>query len=88
MKGNIYTNDKCPKCQGKLIHNEKKYGLSGFQCANNPEHVNIIPKNCRVKFGRDVSRRFTNYRYIQAVDFLNGTSEFKHEFSPAFSKTQ
>jgi hypothetical protein len=64
MKGNIYTNDKCPICKGKLIHDEKKYGLTGFQCVQNPEHIHLIPKNCRVKFGRDVSKRFTDYHYI------------------------
>ena len=71
VKGNISTNDKCPKCQGKLIHNQTRYGLTGFQCVRNSDHVNLIPKNCRVKFGRDVSKRFTDYHYNQAVKFLN-----------------
>ena len=71
MKGRIYTNEKCPTCQAKLNHDDKKFGFSGFQCVTNPQHPPVIPKNCRVKFGRDVSRRFNNYRYSEAVQFLN-----------------
>ncbi len=69
MDGKIYTSEKCRNCNGKLIHDENR---NGFVCNRNPEHPLVIPKNCRVKFGRNVSRRFSDYRYQEASQFLAG----------------
>ena len=69
MIGRIYTGEKCTICQGKLIHDENK---NGFVCKRDPKHPFVVPKNCRVKFGRYVSRRFSDYRYLEARQFLQG----------------
>ena len=69
VKGKIYTNEKCPECKAKLIHNELE---EGFICGRNPKHPLVIPKNCRVKFGRQISKRYSNHRYFEALQFLRG----------------
>jgi len=69
MEGGIYTNERCRNCNGKLVHDENK---NGFVCSVNYDHSLVIPKNCRVKFGRNVTRRFNNYRYEEASQFLAG----------------
>lgn len=72
MKGNIYTSERCQKeenngvCNGVLRHSADK---SGFICNSHPNQV-IIPRKIRVKFGREVSRRFSSYD--EASQFLNG----------------
>ena len=69
MKGKIYTTERCSLCNSELYHDGSK---NGFICKNNPDHPLVIPKNCRVKFGRNVSKRFSNYRYLEAEQFLSG----------------
>lgn len=68
MKGGIYTNERCPNCGGVLRHDENR---DGFFCKNHPDS-RIIPEKMRVKFGRQVSRRFYNGQYMQARQFLEG----------------
>ena len=65
MKGNVYTDEKCPVCGGKLNHSGDR---DGFLCING--HGPFIPKKMRVKFGRDVSKRFA--KYGAARQFLEG----------------
>jgi hypothetical protein len=69
MTGKIYTDEKCPACHSKLTHNET---LRGFVCNKNPQHALVHPKNCRVKFGRNIAKRFSNHRYLEALQFLDG----------------
>ena len=65
MKGSIYTDETCPVCGGTLHHDENR---DGFFC--NENHAKVIPDKCRVHFGRQVKKRFRDYR--QAVQFLSG----------------
>jgi hypothetical protein len=67
MIGNIYTDERCPLCNGALDHSEDQ---QGFICRNDFSHGVFIPKNCRVKFGRSVSKRFRSYQ--EARQFLYG----------------
>ena len=66
MKGGIYTDEKCPVCNGTLKHDQNR---DGFFCADHPATL-IIPGKMRVKFGREISRRFNNY--MAARQFLEG----------------
>lgn len=67
MIGNIYTDDRCPVCKGVLDHSEDN---QGFVCRVNIGHGTFIPMRCRVKFGRNVSKRFRSYE--EARQFLYG----------------
>ena len=67
MIGSIYTDERCPVCDGVLDHSEDK---QGFICRGDIGHGIFIPKRCRVKFGRDVSKRFRSYK--EARQFLYG----------------
>ncbi|SDL54121.1 Phage integrase, N-terminal SAM-like domain [Geoalkalibacter ferrihydriticus] len=65
MKGNIYSDQKCPICGGRFHHDERKGGLF---CA---AHLNQRASGrFRVAFGRGVIRRAKTYE--EAVRFLNG----------------
>ena len=68
MKGSIYTSQRCELCDGVLRHDGNK---DGFVCQNHPDEI-IIPKICRVKFGRTVSKTFNNHKYTEARQFLEG----------------
>lgn len=65
MKGDIYTEQRCFICQGKLIHNEKRNGLF---CLEHPQ----VAANAQfiVRFGRKTTKRFQSYEL--AAQFLNG----------------
>lgn len=64
MKGNIYTSVGC-SCGGNLRHSEDKRAFVCQSCGK----VQDIQK-VRVKFGREVSKRFLSYQ--QAYRFLTG----------------
>ena len=63
MKGNIYPVGKCPECGSKFIHVEPR----GVWCPNHPQ---IEPRQLILRFGREISKKFTNYD--QAYRFLTG----------------
>jgi len=65
MKGNIYTDQKCPVCDGKLVHNERK---GGCFCKDHPKIA--ATARFRVKYGREIHRRFDDYQ--TAIRFLTG----------------
>lgn len=67
MIGNIYTNEHCPVCGSVLDHSEDR---QGFICRSNNSHGVFRPKRLRVKFGRNVSKRFGSYE--EARQFLYG----------------
>lgn len=65
MKGNIYTDQKCPVCASKMIYDSRR-GNCFCQV-----HKKIFASGYyRVAFGRDVQKRFKNIR--AAEQFLNG----------------
>jgi len=66
MDGGIHTTELCPICQGKLQHDENR---SAFFCESHPDNA-VIPKTMRVRFGAKTSKRFSNYRYTEAAQFL------------------
>lgn len=55
MKGYIGTRQKCPVCNGKLVHDEKRKGCF---CSN---HSKVGVTSFHVKLGRDIYRRFKEY---------------------------
>jgi len=65
MKGNIYTNQKCPVCGSKMIHNERRNNCFCEAC-DVPASGGYF-----VRFGRDICKRFKN-NYPLAAQFLNG----------------
>ena len=65
MKGNIYTQERCPICGGSFKHDENR---SGLFCRNHPEIR--ASKDFVVRFGRDITKRFKTY--LEAVRFLTG----------------
>lgn len=65
MKGSINTKQKCPFCESKLVHDERK---SGFFCPNHPEFQ--ATKKFYVKFGKHINKQFKDYKL--ARQFLNG----------------
>jgi integrase len=65
MKGNIYTDQKCPECGGTLVHDERRGGLF---CSTHPEIA--AAGGFRVRFGRQIRRRFQHYS--DAARFLTG----------------
>lgn len=64
MRGRIYTDQKCPICGGKFIHDDRRNGL---YCERHPEQK--ATGRFRVQFGRETRRRFS--LFIQAERFLN-----------------
>lgn len=66
MKGSIYTDERCRKCGGVLRHDENR---DGFFCENHPKD-RVVPHKMRVHFGKEVKRRFGDYR--SARQFLEG----------------
>ena len=64
MKGNIYTDERCVVCKGKLHYDQNQ---SGFFCKNHPDNK-VSPTQLRVKFGRDILQRFNDFR--EAEQFL------------------
>lgn len=65
MKGDIYTEQRCFVCGGKLLHDDKRNGLF---CAAHPQVC--ATGRFIVRFGRDVTRRFGSYAL--AAQFLSG----------------
>jgi integrase len=65
MKGRIYTEEKCPLCDGIFYHDEKRGGLF---CKQHPQIAAI--RQFIVRFGRNITRRFVNY--LEAERFLIG----------------
>lgn len=65
MRGQIYSEQKCPKCGGQLQHDKNREGLF---CPEHPEQQ----ANCNfiVRFGRGLSKRFN--AYLDAERFLSG----------------
>ena len=65
MKGRIYSEEKCPMCNGIFYHDEKRGGLF---CKQHPQ----IPASSKfiVRFGRAITKRFTNFH--EAERFLIG----------------
>jgi len=86
MKGSIYTDQRCEICGGTLRHDENR---DGFFCKNHLK-IKVVPEKCRVKFGRQVSRRFYNYEYLKARQFLEGlrfkTIEGTYDYRDYLSK--
>lgn len=65
MDGTIRTRQKCPVCETKFIHDEKK---GGFFC---PDHPDVkATGQFVVKFGRKINKQFKDYKV--ARQFLNG----------------
>ncbi len=65
MKGNIYTLQKCPECDGPMKHDENKDGCFCLV------HTGIsASKKFVVRFGRNITRNFKDY--AMARQFLNG----------------
>jgi integrase len=75
MMGDIYTSERC-SCGGRLEHDSN---VDGFRCRECQRVT--IPKEMRVKFGRRTSRRFNNYKYGNARQFLEGLRFKKYEGS-------
>jgi integrase len=65
MRGRIYSDQKCPICGGKFIHDDRRCGLF---CENHPEQQ--ATGRFRVQFGRKTRRRFSVYK--EAERFLDG----------------
>lgn len=65
MKGNIYTRQKCKRCNGRLVHFDNRNGC--FCEKHNKEQATA---QFYVKFGKEINRRFSNY--AEAARFLNG----------------
>jgi len=63
MKGGIYSEEKCSICEGPLRDN----GKNAVCC---PLHSKMRARTFIVRFGRQVYRRFTDYR--EATRFLTG----------------
>lgn len=74
MKGYIGTRQKCPVCQGKLKHDEKRKGCF---CAIHPD---IGATSFYVKFGKEIYRRFKDYdaasRFLTGIRFKNDEGTF------------
>lgn len=64
MKGNIYTSQRCPSCGGVMRHDDRRHNCVCSSCDIG------ATGGYRVKFGREISRRFTNYP--EAAQFLSG----------------
>ena len=64
MKGNIYTQQKCHICGGKMTHDERR---NGCFCTKHPEVE--ATKKFRVKYGAHIDRRKPSY--IEASRLLN-----------------
>ena len=64
MRGNIYTDQKCPVCGGKLPYDQRK---GACLC---PNHKAAATGRFRVCFGKEISARFEDIR--AAEQFLNG----------------
>ena len=64
MKGNLYTNQKCPFCGGAMVHDDRKHN-----CVCKPCNVEAS-KGYYVRFGRDICKRFKTYP--EAAQFLSG----------------
>lgn len=65
MRGRIYTDQKCTSCNGIMRHDDRKRAVV---C---PEHPEIqATGRFIVVFGRNVRKRFTNFR--EAERFLDG----------------
>ena len=65
MKGRIYSEEKCPVCRGIFYHDEKRGGLF---CKQHPQIA--ANRKFLVRFGRSITKRFTNYH--EAERFLVG----------------
>ena len=63
MKGNIYTDDRCPVCGSRLKHSESRQAV----CC--PKHPHVRASRFMVQFGRGLNRRFKSYE--AASRFLN-----------------
>lgn len=70
MIGGIYSDQRCPDCSGKYKDN----GKDGLIC---PLHSDRRATSFRVKFGRNVRKRFGS-DYFAARRFLTGL-RFKHD---------
>ena len=64
MRGNIYTDQKCPVCSGKMPYDPRR---GGCIC---PNHKTAATGRFRVCFGKEISARFEDIR--AAEQFLNG----------------
>jgi integrase len=65
MRGRIYSDQKCPICDGTFIHDDHRRGLF---CKKHPKQR--ATERFRVQFGRKTRRRFNNY--FEAMRFLDG----------------
>jgi hypothetical protein len=64
MKGNIYSQQRCPSCGGPMVHDERRGNCFCRSCniAASGQYI--------VKFGREVNKRFPTY--AAALQFLYG----------------
>ena len=65
MRGRIFSDQKCPICDGNFQHDERRRGLF---CPRHPKQE--ATGRFRVQFGRNTRRRFSVYR--EAERFLDG----------------
>jgi len=65
MRGRIYSDQKCSICGSLFYHDDRRRGLF---CPNHPKQQ--ATSLFRVKFGRNVRRRFNDY--LSAERFLDG----------------
>jgi hypothetical protein len=65
MKGDVYSRQKCPLCDGRLVHDEKR---NGCFCQ---EHSQCGATKFFVRFEK-VFKNFHNY--FEAYQFLQGLS--------------
>lgn len=63
MKGNIYSDERCPICGTILQHDDRRQAV----CC--PSHPQVKASRFRVKYGRGLYRRFKSYE--AASRFLN-----------------
>ena len=63
MIGGIYSDQRCPKCGAKY----RDDGRKALRCLKHPDQIGT---KFKVRFGRQVTRRFSSYR--EAERFLNG----------------
>ena len=65
MRGRIYTDQRCPICDGAFQYDERRRGLF---CEEHPEQR--ATARFRVQFGRRTRQRFATY--VEAERFLDG----------------
>ncbi len=75
MKGRIYTEERCPICDGRFYHDERRGGLF---CKQHPEIA--ARKKFIIRFGRSLTKRCSSYeeaeRFLTGLRFENDKGTF------------